>query len=105
MRRPLNWFVVSFSLLVLWANRVWTDPVTSTPLVREPVPASPFAYVSEDGTQVYLPDDGEMPRPPLAFEAVHSDSGFASPEHGPKAAVYTWSTPIAAATSDSPSSQ
>jgi hypothetical protein len=105
MRRPLNWFVVSFSLLVLWANSLWTDPARPTPAVREPLPASLFAYVSEDGTQVYLPDDGQLPRPPLAFEAVHTGSGFAAPEQGPKAAVYTWSTPITAATSDSPSSQ
>ena len=66
--------------------------------------ASPFAYVREDGSEVFLPV-AEIPgQPPGSFEALHADSGFQQWKPGPAAqdgvadletAVYTWSSPVA----------
>jgi hypothetical protein len=96
MRRPLNWIVVSISLLVLFANRMVADtvPPASVPMAASASPGL-FAYVQEDGTQLYLPASESPPRPPLSFEFenVHAVSGFDDPGD-PKAAVYTWTSPL-----------
>jgi hypothetical protein len=111
MRRLLDWFVVSLSLLVLLANRLWMQPAEQPagPRLAAFSEQTPFAYVRADGTQVYLADpDGELPRPPLSFEEVHAASGFDTPTAGarePKTAVYTWSSPVVAVTSGSTSSR
>lgn len=104
MRRPLNWIVVSISLMVLFANRLWAPrPVEQfvgkapeiVPVASIAAPASPFAYVREDGTQEYLP------LPPPSFEQLHAEDGFDrwvdTQDTDPKAAVYTWSSPVIAA--------
>jgi hypothetical protein len=92
MRRPLNWIVVSISLMVLFANRMWAPrPVEYVPVATTAstasatAPASPFAYVREDGTQEYLPV------PEHSFEAIHAEQGFDAELKG---AVYTWSSPV-----------
>jgi hypothetical protein len=96
MHRPLNWIVVAISLLMLITNQVMV--VAPIQYASEPAAASPgmFAYVQEDGTQVYLP--GPMARnvPPLSFEDVHAASGFDEPAD-PRNAVYTWTSPVATA--------
>ncbi len=109
MRRPLNWIVVSISLMVLFANRMWAqrpaDELASqareivpaaTPLAA--IPDSPFAYVREDGTQEYLPVPAVpavLAAPRSGFEDVHAQDGFDRWLEGdPKAAVYTWSSPV-----------
>ncbi|HUQ10700.1 MAG TPA: hypothetical protein VM146_10335 [Steroidobacteraceae bacterium] len=81
MRRPLHWIVVSISLLVLFADRMLTT--------QPPEPAaqmSPFAWIREDGSEVYLPTS-----PPRAPGLV-TTSQHGSTTH----AVYTWSSPVAA---------
>ena len=67
MRRPLDWLVVSISLMVLFGSRMSTD---SDPSFVAPVPdfvfsmenvgqnESPFAYIREDGSEVFLPASG-----------------------------------------------
>jgi hypothetical protein len=98
MRRPLNWLVVSISLLVLCASRMVADPAA-----RAPVPAvtsvSPglFAYVREDGTMLYLPGSEAPELPLISFEDVHAASGFDHAADMPKRAVFTWSSPLAPA--------
>jgi hypothetical protein len=96
MRRPLDWIVVAISLTVLFANRMLTASAPEM-LVRSPEiqaivtdaaaaePASPFAYIREDGSEIFLPVAG----PRVA--------GPASPERSPTAnALYTWSSPLIA---------
>jgi hypothetical protein len=109
MRRPLNWIVVSISLMVLFANRMWAqrpaDELASR--ARQIIPAavsqgawadSPFAYVREDGTQEYLPAPdvpAVLAAPRSRFEDVHARDGLDRWVAGdPKAAVYTWSSPV-----------
>lgn len=91
MRRPLDW-VLSISMMVLVANHVLTDsdtarmasvPVTSVPVTAAPVvdtalEESPFAWIREDGTQVYLPSPG----PSTETRAA------------PTEAVFTWTLPM-----------
>ena len=113
MRRPLDWIVVSMSLLVLAGNRMLVPEravaVVPAPPARgelialtEPVPSSPFAYVREDGSQVYVPIPGvtgEDEQPMLlTSEDLHATSGFDAPVDS-RTAVYTWSSPISASTS------
>lgn len=104
MRRPLNWIVVAISLLMLFANRMVADPI---PAARAPATSEmpgPFAYVQEDGTEIFLavPASTLLPRsesavlPPLSFEDVHANSGFDDPAD-PKTAVYTWTAPLVTA--------
>lgn len=101
MRRPLNWVVVSISLLVLFANRLYVKPEvapasTAASLLAPAatVMPSPFAYVREDGSQQFLPlattASGELEaRHARQFEGVSRTSA------DPRIAVYTWSTPVA----------
>jgi|SRR5689334_1779465 len=96
MRRPLDWIVVSISLLVLFANRMLTakppelqvavpdiEAVVSNAPAAEP--ASPFAWIQEDRSQVFLP----AATPRLA--------GPVTSQHNPALnALYTWSSPLVA---------
>ena len=102
MRRPLDWIVVSISLMVLFANRMLTDsdpiPVASVPdfpALAEAAgqPASPFAYIREDGTEDFLPDVG--PRTAVESRAPASTVS----------AVYTWSLPMVTPARETPSFQ
>ena len=103
MQRPLNWIVVAIALLMLFADRkvVAPGPAADPPTVASN-PESPFAYVQEDGTQIFLPvpEAPSMPEPEappsLSFEEVHAASGFEDPAD-PRAAVYTWSSPVVTA--------
>jgi hypothetical protein len=90
MRRPLDWFVVSLSLGVLLANRLWVNPAESLPAAREESP-SPFAYVREDGTETYLrPARPARQARAASSEDLHANSAVFD------AAVYTWSSPVLA---------
>lgn len=81
MRRPLDWIVVSISLMVLFANRMLTD---SDPIPEASVPEeSPFAYIREDGTQVFLPAAGHRSTSPARPVTASTTT-----------AVYTWSQPM-----------
>ena len=102
MRRPLDWIVVSISLMVLFADRILTDsdpiPLASVPdfpaLAEEPgQPASPFAYIREDGTEVFLPATGSR----AAVESRKPASTIS--------AVYTWSLPMVTPARETPSFQ
>lgn len=104
MRRPLDWIVVSISLMVLFANLMVTDSdrvaVASVPDLpvltanaNANAPESPFAYIREDGSQVYLPAVG----PRLA--------GPARPQASTTNAIYTWSLPMATPARETPSFQ
>jgi hypothetical protein len=106
MRRPLDWIVVSISLLVLAANRllVVSDPVPMArlPALRaEPInaaetaPSSPFAYVRGDGSLLYVPAKGVgaylEPPSQSGLEDDHAGSGFLEPMNLENA-VYSWSS-------------
>jgi len=102
MRRPLDWIVVSIALMVLAANLLLrhSDPIPVA-AVRDfrlladesGQPASPFAYIREDGTEVFLPDDGTR----TADESRTPASTVS--------AVYTWSLPVATPARERPSFQ
>ena len=99
MRRPLNWFVVCISLLVLFANRVLVTPELPPPalaVMPAGVSGSPFAYVREDGSQVAVLLARPDVDPPRSFEDLHAlQFEAASPVSAePAAAVYTWSSPV-----------
>jgi hypothetical protein len=128
VRRPLNWGLASFALLALPATYHPVGPqplkpagevVVMVPTVmpdievrgsaavqhgaRATLGASPFAYVREDGSEVFLPVDEARGQPPGSFEALHADSGFQLWQSEPAAqdgvadletAVYTWSSPV-----------
>jgi hypothetical protein len=51
MHRPLDWFVVTISLLVWWTHGEWTDPAPAAGTGD----SHPFAYVNEDGSLTPLP--------------------------------------------------
>jgi hypothetical protein len=93
MRRPLDWFVVSLSLLVLFANRMWAEQPAqprSVPLAQAPRP-TPFAYVREDGSELYLQASGSaVPAPRVPDSRLPKSTGNFN------AAVYTWSSPVLA---------
>lgn len=107
MRRPLDWIVVSISLMVLAANRMLVAddpaPMARAPALRaesisltETVPGSPFAYIRSDGSLLYVPAKGAGAylEPPLqsGLEDDHAGSGFHEPLNL-ETAVYSWSTP------------
>lgn len=99
MRRPLDWVVVSISLMVLFANRLLTDsdpvPVAAVPDFEAAVPPeSPFAYIREDGSQIFLPAAGSRLAAPARLQP-------ASTTH----AVYTWTLPMATSAGDKASFQ
>lgn len=111
MRRPLDWLVVTISLMVLFANRMWAQrpveelaaqprervPVLAAPIASSAGP-SPFAYVREDGTQEFLPTPpvpAVLVSPRSSFEDVHAQDGLDRwATSDPRAAVYTWSSPV-----------
>jgi hypothetical protein len=93
MRRPLDWFVVSLSLLVLFANRMWAEQPAqprTVSLAQAPRP-TPFAYVREDGSELYLQASGSAEAIP---QAPDLDRPGATGDFD--AAVYTWSSPVLA---------
>jgi hypothetical protein len=111
MRRPLNWLVVSISLMVLFANQIWAErpveqvvtqqrdsiPVLAAPIAASAAP-SPFAYVREDGTQEFVPTPpvpAVLIAPRSSFEDAHARDGLDRWVQGdPRTAVYTWSSPV-----------
>jgi hypothetical protein len=97
MRRPLDWIAMSLLLLVLCANRILTDPPpaleASPPALGAMVsnapagvPSSPFAWIQEDGSLVYLPA-------PEAGVDVSMEAMIGS---STERAIYTWSAPALA---------
>lgn len=96
MRQPFHRILLSIPMLALYTGG---EPA--------PVPgyqASPFAYVREDGTELYLQYAGSaMPHPAMTDEDVRVTG---EPASGPdlRAAVLTWSTPVAVPISGSTSS-
>lgn len=60
---------------------------------------SPFAWVREDGTEIYVPAAGSAEIPDMEIEPPPEDP--ADEESDYHQAVYTWSSPV---TSDSPAS-
>jgi hypothetical protein len=105
MRRPLDWIVVSISMMVLFANRMLAPKAPERPAparaARVEIPAdpvvaqteNPFAYIREDGSQIFLPAteprwDGKTPK-------VQRTS----------TALYTWSSPLLVNDADAPSFQ
>jgi hypothetical protein len=109
MRRPVDWIVVSISMMLLAANRMLVadpvvEPTSASPVLRDqriarepPAPTSPFAYVRKDGTQVYLPipaatGEDEVASLGMALEDLQASRGLAySAELEP--ALYSWSSP------------
>jgi hypothetical protein len=89
MRRPLDWIVVSISLLVLFANLKLTasDPLPRT-VTTDDTYDSPFAYVRQDGSQLVVPADGSGPLRPAPPPRLTPGA--------PRSldAVYTWSSPV-----------
>jgi hypothetical protein len=108
MGRPLDWFVVSISLLVLLVNqRMAKDEpgmAARPPEVRAllatagaDTPASPFAYVQPDGTELQVPATGIGPLVAVPVTSRSREDRYA--RHGiaaafdSRTAVYTWSVP------------
>lgn len=95
MRRPLDWIVVSISILVLYANRLLAPqpielqalgPKFQASVVASPATAqadNPFAYIREDGSLQFLP----VASPRVAGKA-------AKPRQATSPALYTWSSPL-----------
>lgn len=134
MRRPFDWLVICLALLVLWANRFLPEVGPEQPPTRlgraaisgsmarddvatrrmaahtrlraEPAATpSPFAYIREDGTQVFLPAAGTPAGVPArVFEKIHAGDVAAPAERVPAGAVYSWSTTVRDLTPDSPQS-
>ena len=108
MRRPLDWLVVSISLMVLAANHMLAGNRDAQAIARAPalraeavnartdVPRSPFAYVQGDGSLLYVPATGAgaylEPPTQAGLEDDHAGSGFHEPMNL-ETAVYSWSTP------------
>lgn len=112
MRRPLDWFVVSISMMLLAANRMLATPpessgsmpevpvaapeVTAAPLMVAAMPTdavpveNPFAYIREDGSLQFLP--AATPRP-TALPRVSGKTAKSRPS-APSTALYTWSSPL-----------
>jgi hypothetical protein len=95
--RLLDWTTVSIALLVLLANRLST---TSDPVLADQVPdaPSPFAYIREDGSLVYVPNSGSNSGPGEAAQAL-TDTVAAT------GAIYTWSLPMVTPRADTASSR
>ncbi len=116
MRRPLDWIVVSISIMVLFANRMLAPKpldldapvpeiraeVSGTPAANPAVQTdNPFAYIREDGSLQFLPV--AAPRvttgPRVTGKAVKSRAST------PSTALYTWSSPSILVDKDAPSFQ
>jgi len=113
MRRPLDWIVVSILLLVLSANRMLTaqpprlqagepdiQPMVSSS--NATAPPSPFAWIEEDGSLVYLPvserdpDRAAIAVDDLVLAGRDEDPTAAPPGTSTAHALYSWSSPLAA---------
>ena len=67
MRHPVDWMVVSIALLMLAVSQ-WrgSADLTSAQAATAPMSGderSPFAYIREDGSEIYLPVNGSRPMP------------------------------------------
>jgi hypothetical protein len=100
MRRPLDWITVSIASLALFAGhwRADADVPAGLRASEAPHPAlptqeetSPFAYIREDGSEVYLPLNGVAPRP----ASIGRESSATQ-------AVFTWSAQTAIPERDFP---
>ena len=102
MANPWDWVVVSISLTVLFANRMYAQPEmapASLPATTLASPAptpvqSPFAYVREDGSQEFLPVANDPTFGGLESEHARQFEGISLATADPKIAVYTWSSPV-----------
>jgi hypothetical protein len=97
MRRPINWIVVSLSLLLLLVRHTLLEPAPGVSLAHASVmpEASPFAYVREDGSLLHLPMQASASSSEWLFEDANAAGGMALPREPAnlEAAVYHWSTP------------
>ena len=117
MRRPLDWIVVSISMMVLFANRMLAPkPIES----HAPVPEfqteilsgsamaqaeNPFAYIREDGSLQFLPV-AATPRLAGTSARAATPAKAAKPRQStPSTALYTWSSPTILVDKDAPSFQ
>lgn len=93
MRRPLDWIVVSISVMTIFANRMWAqkpdEPPASPPRVATTGngagnPADTlFAYIREDGSLQFLP----------AAPAIEARQPADTRSVSLSTALYTWSSP------------
>jgi hypothetical protein len=116
MRRPLDWFVVSISMMLLAANRMLATPPAESPAYTPDLPVAvsvtsnrpafplsvdaapaeagavenPFAYIREDGSLQFLP--AAAARPTVAPRV--SGKNTRSRPAAPATALYTWSSPL-----------
>jgi hypothetical protein len=109
MRRPLDWIVVSISLMVLLANRMlapkpiellapaqeFRAAVAGSPAMAQT--DNPFAYIREDGSLQFVP---VAATPRLAGKPVKATRTRASI---PSTALYTWSSPTIVVDKEAPS--
>jgi hypothetical protein len=78
-------FSISLLALLVWAEQ--DVPPKTAPLVHS-AESSPFAYVREDGTEVYLDHIGSaLPRPEPGFHTLSAMPNL-------EAAVHSWSSPV-----------
>jgi hypothetical protein len=116
MRRPLDWFVVVISLLVLYAHQARVGYWTRAAAIPDRAPefgviarqdarstmaaaSSPFAYVRPDGTELRVPATGIGPRIETSASSSAADLEVFSGSRAARdsrAAVYTWSVPASA---------
>lgn len=84
MRHPVDWMVVSIALLMLAVSQ-WrgSADLTSAQSATAPMSGderSPFAYIREDGSEIYLPVNGSRPRGAMKAQISPATT-----------AVFTWS--------------
>jgi hypothetical protein len=84
--RRLDWIAVSICLALLLASRAMTPaaPETLARPVLETPPSSPFAWIREDGTEIYLPSTGPDD---IATHPAPETSTTSK-------ALYTWSSAV-----------
>jgi hypothetical protein len=121
MRRPLDWIVVSISMMVLFANRMLAPkpvelhspvPEFQTEILSGPAMArtraqaeNPFAWIREDGSLQYLPV-AATPRLAGTSARAATPAKAAKPRQStPSTALYTWSSPTILVDKDAPSFQ
>lgn len=123
MRRPLDWFVVSISMLLLVANCMLATPPVESAALQTEIPVAthavtepwvvdaapmdavsvenPFAYIREDGSLQFLPAANARP---ATVPRVAGKSSRSRPA-APSTALYTWSSPLIANDRGKPSIQ
>ena len=88
----MHWFLISAVLAL---------PAVLAPAHTGPMPAhseipSPFAYIREDGSEIYVPASGSAEIPDIEDPQPVDDAGEEETS-GYDRAVYTWSSPVAGA--------